>query len=275
MQNEYFTVKYPSVYLYTYPDSKSELADELLYGTKFRLISEKTHDSFYRCETSYGYSGYIRDKSVSREDSDDCIFTYVVSSCACDVLPFPEYKRRPITTLPKGSLVFSNHKKVENDRFLCVSFNKRRCYVPSSCVRPYNTYKSSSGIIKNKSAARKRICDDALSYVGTPYRWGGKSPCGIDCSGLCFMSYFMNGITIFRDSFPDSRYVSEIGKSELLPADLIYFKGHMGLYIGDGEFVHASASCGYVTVSSLEKTSIIYKKSLADSVSCFARSVLL
>ncbi|MBR4979821.1 MAG: C40 family peptidase [Clostridia bacterium] len=275
MQNGYFYIKRPSVCIFSGPDVKSGVSDELLYGTKIRLISEKTKENFYRCETDYGYSGYIREKDVSKEYFPDALFCYAVCSCACDVLPNPEYKNRPLATLPKGSLIPSNRKKTDFDRFLPVIFGKSRCYVPSSCVREYTVHGSFDGKIKNKSAFRKRICDDALSYVGTPYRWGGKSSFGIDCSGLCFMAYFLNGITVFRDSFPDSRYVSEIKRSELLPADLIYFKGHMGLYIGDGEFVHASASAGYVTVSSLEKGSIIYNKKLASFVSCFARSVLL
>ncbi|MCR5353750.1 MAG: C40 family peptidase [Clostridiales bacterium] len=275
MQSEFYYIKRPSVFIYSCPDSRGGVSDELLYGTKIRLISEKTMGSFYRCETSYGYSGFIKEKDFSAESFPDALFTYTVCSCACDVLPGPEYKNRPLLTLPKGSLITSNHRKNDDDRFLPVIFGKSRCYVPSACVREYYVHTAPHGKIKNKSAFRKRICDDALSYVGTPYRWGGKSSSGIDCSGLCFMAYYLNGITLFRDSFADKRYVSEIKRSELLPADLIYFKGHMGLYIGDGEFVHASASAGYVTVSSLEKESIIYNKKLASSVSCFARSVLL
>ncbi|MGI6197151.1 MAG: C40 family peptidase [Eubacteriales bacterium] len=125
------------------------------------------------------------------------------------------------------------------------------------------------------SALRKQICDDALSYLGTPYRWGGRTPSGIDCSGLCFTVYALNGLPLWRDAYADKRYVHEIDKTRLQPGDLIYFKSHMALYIGDDEYVHASASTGYVTVGSLNPASVLWRQDLAQSFLCFAESNFL
>ncbi|MFR6589933.1 MAG: C40 family peptidase [Gallintestinimicrobium sp.] len=52
----------------------------------------------------------------------------------------------------------------------------------------------------SEEAFRESIMQTAYSCLGTQYRWGGKTACGIDCSGLAFMSYFRNGILIWRDA---------------------------------------------------------------------------
>ena len=89
-------------------------------------------------------------------------------------------------------------------------------------------------------------------YLGTPYRWGGKSPEGIDCSGLCSLVYWMHGIVIFRDSSIRPEYaVRQIPVAQMAPGDLLYFPGHMAMYIGDGRYIHSSNTCHGVVISSL------------------------
>lgn len=97
------------------------------------------------------------------------------------------------------------------------------------------------------------------NWWGAPYRYGGMSPSGVDCSGFVLMT--------FRDKFAlqlprETREQAEIGtkidKSELLPGDLVFFKTgsgesglHVGIYDTDNQFIHASTSQG-VTRSSLD-----------------------
>lgn len=92
---------------------------------------------------------------------------------------------------------------------------------------------------------RDQVVETALSYLGTQYRWGGKSSIGIDCSGLCSMAYMINGLVIYRDAkimedFP----VREIPYEQVKKGDLLYFPGHIAMYIGDGRFVHSTARAG-------------------------------
>jgi cell wall-associated NlpC family hydrolase len=94
-----------------------------------------------------------------------------------------------------------------------------------------------------------RAAEQAAQLVGRPYRYGGASPAtGFDCSGLVQYSYFRAGRKLPR-STEDQRVVSErIRLNELRRGDLIFFEqegkkhGHVGIYVGNGEFVHAPSS---------------------------------
>lgn len=271
MEMAQYRITRPSVYMHTSPAITGEVGDELLYGTELKKAGES--GEYLRCETSYGYCGYVKKKYLTELKVPEDTKPYIVTASHCDVLTEAVYKYRPVITLPRGSIIHSRHILSASRGFFSVNHRNHKCYVPSSAVKPYK--KQGINTIENEINFRKSICDDALFYLGTPYRWGGKSTDGIDCSGLCFMTYFINGLPLWRDSYADNRYVHEISAEKALPGDLIYFKGHMALYIGDGEFVHSSATAVCVTVNSLNRGSIIYRHDLATRILCFARSNLL
>lgn len=116
---------------------------------------------------------------------------------------------------------------------------------------------------------RSSILRYAESYLGTQYRWGGKSHAGIDCSGLAFMAYYMCGILIYRDAaIADGYPVHEIPSSQMKPADLLYFPGHVALYLGDGKFIHATGNLKTFgcTINSLNAGDPDYRGDLAESL---------
>ena len=83
--------------------------------------------------------------------------------------------------------------------------------------------------LRSEEAFRESIVQTAYSYLGTQYRWGGKTACGIDCSGLAFMSYFRNGILIWRDAAIKEGYpVHEIPIEQAKPGDLLFFSWTCG-----------------------------------------------
>jgi cell wall-associated NlpC family hydrolase len=104
------------------------------------------------------------------------------------------------------------------------------------------------------------IIDTAMGLLGVRYRWGGTSRGGVDCSGLTTFSFAQNGIKLPRTSIEQSQIGESVPKDELQPGDLVFFVtgrntyriNHVGLYIGDGKFVHASSHRGRVIVSSLK-----------------------
>ena len=68
----------------------------------------------------------------------------------------------------------------------------------------------------NEALFREQVIQSAFRYLGTPYRWGGKTPAGIDCSGLCSMAYMLNGAYIYRDAkIMDGFPLKEITREEL------------------------------------------------------------
>ena len=96
----------------------------------------------------------------------------------------------------------------------------------------------------------------AESYLKVPYRYGGKSRKGMDCSGFVqqvFEEAFK--VRLPRSSAAMARYGKEIDKSELQPGDLVFFKririDHVGIYMGDGYFIHSQSGLG-VTYTKLD-----------------------
>ena len=97
----------------------------------------------------------------------------------------------------------------------------------------------------------------AMGYLGTPYVWGGAGPSGFDCSGLAMYVYAQVGISLPHNAAMQYNTVGvPVSRSDLQPGDLVFFDGlgHMGIYIGGGQFVHAPHTGDVVKISSLSES---------------------
>jgi peptidoglycan DL-endopeptidase CwlO len=93
----------------------------------------------------------------------------------------------------------------------------------------------------------------AMQYLGTPYVWGGSSPGGFDCSGFVMYVFAQVGVYLPHHAADQYNYGTPVSSSELEPGDLVFFDGlgHVGIYIGGGQFVHAPHTGDVVKISSM------------------------
>ena len=99
-----------------------------------------------------------------------------------------------------------------------------------------------------------QVVSIAMSFLGTPYVWGGAAPGGFDCSGLVMYSFEQLGISLPHSSYAMWDYGTPVPEDQLQPGDLVFFEdlGHVGLYIGGGEYVNAPYTGSVVSVASLD-----------------------
>ena len=100
------------------------------------------------------------------------------------------------------------------------------------------------------AASKKSVVTVAKKYIGTPYKYGGTSPKGFDCSGFVGYSYKKVGKSLPRTTASMYKKGKKVKKSNLKKGDLIFFKtykkgaSHVGIYIGSNQFIHSSSSKG-------------------------------
>jgi len=104
---------------------------------------------------------------------------------------------------------------------------------------------------------RQEVVDNATALIGTPYRYGGANPDrGFDCSGLVHYVYLQAGRKVPRTVSRQKKYARPVQLSQVRPGDLLFFDtradgGHIGIYLGEGRFVHAPSTGGSVRIDRL------------------------
>ena len=104
---------------------------------------------------------------------------------------------------------------------------------------------------QNQSAAQQ-IVSAAYSFLGIPYVWGGTTTAGFDCSGMVQAAHAAAGISIPRVSWDQGAAGVEVSASEALPGDIVYYGWHVGIYIGNGQMIHAPEEGDVVKISTVD-----------------------
>ena len=143
---------------------------------------------------------------------------------------------------------------VENDDWYKVSYGSSTGYVMAQYCEPVH-YADYEGTYATSTLVEDIIAF-SYTYLGTPYRYGGTSYSGIDCSGFTMKVFAQFGISLPHGASDQYFLSTPVTTEERAPGDLVFFNtsgygiGHVGIYLGGGQFIHASTSRG-VIISSL------------------------
>ena len=120
---------------------------------------------------------------------------------------------------------------------------------------------TSTGSSGSSSATGAKIVETAKKYLGVPYVWGGASPSGFDCSGFVYYVTRSLGFNTSRTLASMYKQGSPVEKSDLQPGDIVFFKNtyksgisHVGIYVGDGKFIHSPHTGSVVSYADLNST---------------------
>ncbi len=255
----------PRCPLMSAPTLKCPPVDELLSGWSVYILDTLPH-FWYRVRTDYGYHGFAPAGALCADSGRVSAFCALpkaaLVSASGTVLAAPKVQSWTVSDLLRGAWVAPLSPPDAQGWQRVALAGGKEGYIQSNLIQTVCTT-----TVYDPSVLRGALVRTALSYRGTAYRWGGKSPLGIDCSGLAFMTYRLNGVTIYRDARIEPNFpVREISAEQMGPGDLLYFPGHMAVSLGRGHFVHATTRGGSVTVNSLDSHAPGYRADLANSL---------
>lgn len=232
----------PVANMYSRPSVEADLVSQAILGTNVQAVEEQP--GWLHIRTPDDYAGWTSLTSLRQRDAGD----YGASGTVVEVRSLfanlyrddDVTKRAPLLAAPFESRLEVIAEPEDNGRrWIKVRLpDSREAWVQRGDVstRPQPvTIGETIGLAKR--------------FIGLPYLWGGASSLGFDCSGFTQMLARRRGIAMPRDAGPQARWdgVQPVKREELEPGDLLYFGSsaekitHTGMYIGNGEFIHATA----------------------------------
>jgi cell wall-associated NlpC family hydrolase len=152
---------------------------------------------------------------------------------------------------------FGNHASYEAARSEAQHFQQQNLIDSFFIVVP-DQYSVARIQRSGRGDVRDELVSTARRFLGVPYRWGGEDKGGFDCSGLTMVSYRLNGLDLPRNSRAQFDAGRAVARQSLQPGDLVFFATqggrrvtHVGLYIGNGDFIHAPRAGQTVRIASL------------------------
>ena len=228
---------------------EGEVIGQIAQNDTFAIL--ENHDEWYRIAYR-GATGYVSAEYVEwAEDGDANLGIGTVSGTYINVRTAPSTDSSAITQLSHTAVEVTGTR----DGWYTVNLNDTVGYIHSDYISFASSFTESISEIANTTA--DKLLSYAAQYLGTPYVYGGSTPSGFDCSG--FTSYVYRnalGISIPRTSREQSRTFTKISSiSDLQPGDLVFFGsgsvGHVGIYVGDGSFIHSPHTGSVVKYDSL------------------------
>ena len=260
---KYGIIKQSVINLRVNPGFESEMATQALLGTPVRVVA--SDDDWLKVETPEGYLSWGTEsgvKIVSKQEYDawNAAPKLMVTGYFTVVREKPSESSPVVADVVMGSLVKDLGKK--KNYYKVELPNGKQAFLKKDQATPFDKW------LNSRRPTAKNIIATARLFIGFPYFWGGLSPKGLDCSGFTKNCYYLNGVVLRRDAYQQAQTGDSVdisnGYDNLKPGDLLFFGSkkdgkprvtHVGLYIGNGHFIHSS---GIVHESSLLPDSPIY-----------------
>lgn len=279
---------------FLYKENGVDVVDEVFFGWSVMWEDE---GEWIEVWTHYGYRGWMERNLIEEksrewmEEREKAGNTYVVTRGFADVMRGARVQARMLETLGRGCFV-EKMEETENGYCRVKLANGISGFVPEVALRKRldsdrflwgkseERFFVEQGIPEGWSEEkfRRKVVECAKGYLGCQYRWGGKAEDGIDCSGVVFMVYLMNGVLIWRDAdiregYPMKAIWREgeemcLVEERAKAGDLLFWRGHVGMYLGDGRYLHCTGhervfGC---RVNSLRRGDEDFRKDLAEAL---------
>jgi len=240
--------------LRTEPDHASELASQVMMGTPLKVLD--CNEKWCRVQTPENYIGWMDTSGFERitqqeRDRWKTSNRYIFNSMTGCVYDAPGKKGKIVSDLVLGDL-FEVETMVKGFYKIRIPDGRSGFVKKSDCISFDDWSKKEPNVQSVLSVARQ--------MMGSPYLWGGTSSKAVDCSGFVKLAYYSQGIILARDASQQAKYGEAIDFTNienLQAGDLLFFGssaqriGHVGIYLGKGDFIHAS---GRVHISSIVPT---------------------
>lgn len=206
--------------------------------------------------TYASYTGYVAAEYVTLSEDDTVYGQVSTTGGTLNLRSGAGTTFDKISSLANGTIV--TVLGLENDWYQ-ISYNGTTGYVTSEYFTIVDAATAAAAsTVSSFSAIGDQVVAKALTYLGTPYVYGSSGPSSFDCSGFTSYVYSALGYSINRTSSNQTTNGVAISKSDLQPGDLVFFAtsssgsvSHVGIYIGDGQFIHASTSGYQVRIDDL------------------------
>ena len=245
------------------PRHDAEPDDEALYGMTLEVL-EALDGDWFRIKTPYRYESYCHGSDLCFDEAEieryDRAEKRVVSAPTADVLTSESYQAPRVATVTRGALVALLGMDEEGKWAKLRLIGGAIGYTRQSHLGDYHVVPNG-----DEAQLRKNIVETAKTYLGAQYRWGGRTPLGIDCSGLASEAYRLNGVVIYRNAdIKEGFPLREIPRGEMKSGDLLFYPGHVMIYLGNGKYIHATGRKGDdgVVINSLDPADADYREDL-------------
>ena len=232
MKNNLFC-KSPHINLYKEPSYKSKISSQIIYGEKFKILVKKK--KFTKIKTSYdNYVGYIKSSNYINKFKP----THKINKLKALIFKNPKNLNKYKL---KIALPFASKIEITKKHKNFVMFEKNKWIE-----------KKNIEIINKK---QKNFTTILKMFLGSRYKWGGKSYSGIDCSGILQIIFYYNNKFYPRDTKDQIKYLSKnIKRKTFKKGDIIFWKGHVAICINSKKLIHAYGPKKKVLIMPIKET---------------------